>query len=723
MNNTLLSSYSGIKTHQFGLDSISNNIANVNTVGYRESRPEFETLFAPSSSVTNTPTSNEINLGVKASSNAISTKSGSYRVSDGDYHMAYQGKGWFVVGEKKDGELEVNDGKLTQKQQNFFTRDGSFGQDHSGFLVNPRGYYVYGINLGKIKEGVFTSATQEEDIKNLASNKLSPLQIPQDLKFAPLQTTKVDLSLNLNKTQDPTNAYEAFSLNGNFDTSKFLSTDANTFFLNQNPLDLQTNNEATIIIKNQQGEEQTYTFTYGNQGKANNQFQTFKELQDLIKEKTGANLELSLQDKSIALTLSNPSIQQSSITATGSFFRALGMSGEDEGIKLNIQSYNPTQTYQPNDLVTYLGMTFRKTGQSGSSNPLENPQEWQVADTQNVPAYNANKTYQEGEVVQKDGNIYLMGKNNQFDKIADSTTLSIPTYNAQDQYGSNSIVSYQDKLYERIGTTGNSNPLQDAQNWKEISSKPLQSKALEVPHYQSSVEIFDKNGNKFLLLSDYYLTSLDNNQSPQKWEVKSQIIDPTSKKPIGSSQIHELSFGADNTPSSQPIELELNGEKITYNISGTGERKSSDFPYTPSEITQVEQDGKSAGVLTDTAIDDDGVIYLKFSNGAQEAMGRVGIMSFTNDQGLSKIGGNLFGLESIIVGGEKQLKSGKPTLGWNESGKLQYGNVKQGYLETSNVDVGNALTELVLMQRGYSMNAKTFTTGDEMIKEAINLKK
>ena len=46
MNSTLINSYSGIKTHQFGLDSISNNIANVNTIGYRENIPQFESLFS-----------------------------------------------------------------------------------------------------------------------------------------------------------------------------------------------------------------------------------------------------------------------------------------------------------------------------------------------------------------------------------------------------------------------------------------------------------------------------------------------------------------------------------------------------------------------------------------------------------------------------------------------------------------------------------------------------
>ena len=197
MNNTLLSSYSGIKTHQFGIDSISNNIANVNTTGYRESRPEFETLFAVSPNTSPTsPTANDINLGVTASSNAFSTKSGSYRVSDGDFHMAYQGKGWFIVGEKSDGEMVVGDGKLSAKQENFFTRDGSFGKDYAGYLVNSNGYYVYGVNLGKIKDGNFNSASKDEDIKGLTSNKLEPLRIPQDLYFKPLETNKVDLALN-----------------------------------------------------------------------------------------------------------------------------------------------------------------------------------------------------------------------------------------------------------------------------------------------------------------------------------------------------------------------------------------------------------------------------------------------------------------------------------------------------------------------------------------------
>ena len=65
MNGTMINSYSGIKTHQFGLDSLANNIANVNTIGYRENQPQFESLFASTmdSLNANSPINNDFNYG------------------------------------------------------------------------------------------------------------------------------------------------------------------------------------------------------------------------------------------------------------------------------------------------------------------------------------------------------------------------------------------------------------------------------------------------------------------------------------------------------------------------------------------------------------------------------------------------------------------------------------------------------------------------------------
>lgn len=727
MNNTILNSYSGIKTHQFGLDSISNNIANVNTTGYRESRPEFETLFASQRIGGTSPTSNEINLGVSASSNAISTKNGSYKASGGEFDLAYQGKGWFVVGENQEGEMEVKKDGLTQKQNNYFTRDGNFGKDAQGYLVNHGGYYVYGVNLGKIKDGVFISSPKEDE-KNLASNKLSPLQIPQGLEFKPLETTEASLAMRLNKKNGLNNAYKVFAQKDQIDEEKLNNADFSIFSTNEKLSDFKTNHQANITLTDKDGQSKTYTFNYGKDGE--NAFKTFGELKNLIKEQTGLDLKATIlktnsQNQAMSFELSDPSFRQIKIKTDGSFFDALGMAKTRDEFRENIVSYNPTQTYAPNELVSYLGITFRKIGQSGNENPITDSKAWEIMDTQKIKAYDPNKSYEAGEVVKRDGNIYLLNSNNEFLKIGEEKTFSFPVFNPQEQYGNNTLVQYQNKLYQRIGEVGNSNPAQDLNSWKEIGFPTITSLALEVPHASSTIDIFDKNGQKYHLISQYNLIEESNfpNQDYQKWEVTSYVQDIATGQKISQEVKHSISFDEKNQPTAQKVEIDFLGQNISYDISGTADKKSSNETYAQPKVLEYTQNGNTMGILEGTHIDENGVVFLKFSNGKQEAMGRIGIVAFSNDQGLSKAGGNLFGLESTLIGGEKHLKSGNPILGWGETGRLTLGHIKQGYLETSNVEVGNALTELILMQRGYSMNAKSFTTGDEMIKEAINLKK
>jgi len=80
-------------------------------------------------------------------------------------------------------------------------------------------------------------------------------------------------------------------------------------------------------------------------------------------------------------------------------------------------------------------------------------------------------------------------------------------------------------------------------------------------------------------------------------------------------------------------------------------------------------------------------------------------------------------MDTRTLNGQTSVVSGNPLLGWNNEGNLKFGRIRHKLLETSNVDVGNALTNLIVFQRGYSMNAKAFTTGDDLLKEAISLKR
>lgn len=735
MNGTMINSFSGIKTHQFGLDSLANNIANVNTLGYRENQPQFESLFASSldSLNANSAINNDYNYGVTKASNAISTKSGSYKNSDGEFDVAYEGKGWFVVGENKGGSFVIKDDGYESKQKTYFTRDGSFLRDGEGYIVNSSGYYMYGVDLGKISNNVFTTSNNsDEDFAKLATGELKPLQIPQDLYFKPVLTTKVDLSINLNKKQNSVNATQVYSLpNGSFDEERFLNADLNGFAANGETLDATTFDKILITTRNN-GRNQDIELRYGRD------FRTFNELKNVLLERAGIGLDLTrLPDGSVpkaGLRLSNVTYTTKDITISGNLAEKLGIAGRNDSFASGVDSqYRPTKNYNNGDIVNAQGIVFRYNGESGNSNPLEDSANWEVLDTSALGEWQERTSYQVGELVNHQGNVYRrIESNGNSDPLQGGWEQVIPSARNLPQefiegtnYTPKSIVSYQGRLYERV-SAGISNPREDKIGWRVLDNNSFESAYLEVPSYQSNVEVYDESGAKFLLQSHYYLlNSADVTTNPrinERWEVRTQLFNQDGTIALGEVSTHEIAFDENNNPITQPIDIAFGNGQIAYNIAGSADRRSANRLYQDSQILQTNQDGRSEGHLQDLRIDRDGIIFLAFTNGAFEAMGRVGISAFVNDQGLKKVGGNLFEMSEIVNNGDTYISSGRPLLGWSGQ-HLRFGSVLYKHLETSNVDVGNALTDLIVMQRGYSMNAKAFTTGDDLIKEAINLKR
>lgn len=599
MNDTILNSYSGMKTHQFGLDSISNNIANVNTNGFKENIPEFKNLFSAQMDTLNssTITNNDRSYGATGASNAISTKNGNYHPSDGQFDVAYMGKGWFVVGEKQDGSFEVKEDGYEMPQPIYFTRNGGFNRDSDGYLVTSSGQYVYGVNLDKIKDGVFTSNPSEQDLSSLPSGQMHPLQIPQELKFHPVVTTKVDVAVNLNAKSNFKSAQEFLVPNGVIDESRVKSQDVASFADDDGqPFDPRAFRDIIITIKKgEEGSEseETLRFSYGSGGASANEFRTIGELMELF-SKSGLELSPTLGARgNLAFSVRNPKAEKIELTIGGALSNRIGIS-----------------------------------------------------------------------------------------------TSAIPL--AQDEH--------------------------------------IQSKDLKIATYSTSLDIYDEDGGKFLLKSEYYLMDAGDPTGtppiPQKWLVQSAVYDFSGEFMISKEPVtQELVFDKDGKPESAPMELDFKDSKITYSITGSDKYTSRNLPYEDSKMLEASQDGKAEGSLKDIRIDENGIIFLAFSNGVSEPMGRLGVVAFVNDQGLKKMGDNVYSLGTNALGGQNRVLSGNPILGWNNEGNLKFGQIKHKYLETSNVDVGNALTNLILYQRGYSMNAKAFNTGDDLVKEAIALKK
>lgn len=120
------------------------------------------------------------------------------------------------------------------------------------------------------------------------------------------------------------------------------------------------------------------------------------------------------------------------------------------------------------------------------------------------------------------------------------------------------------------------------------------------------------------------------------------------------------------------------------------------------------------------SIGKDGLITATLSNGATAALGQVAMASFKNDAGLTKMGKNTY--QSSANSGDPVLRSaaGVATADDNSKG---YGDMLQGCLEMSNVDLAEQFTDMIIASRAFQANGKIISTGDEILQDLVNLKR
>jgi len=173
MIRALWTSASGMEAQQMNLDVIANNLANVNTSGFKGSSIQFSEMMydtnespgASSTDSTTTPTGSQVGYGSKAVATERNFSEGNLQQTGNTYDVAIQGQGFYKV--------TLPDGT------NAYTRDGSFLVNSDGNLVTNQGYLVTGV--GQIP-ATATNVTIGSDgtisaTVNNAAVKISPITI------------------------------------------------------------------------------------------------------------------------------------------------------------------------------------------------------------------------------------------------------------------------------------------------------------------------------------------------------------------------------------------------------------------------------------------------------------------------------------------------------------------------------------------------------------------
>ncbi|MDR1911485.1 MAG: flagellar hook-basal body complex protein [Helicobacteraceae bacterium] len=236
--------------------------------------------------------------------------------------------------------------------------------------------------------------------------------------------------------------------------------------------------------------------------------------------------------------------------------------------------------------------------------------------------------------------------------------------------------------------------------------------------YRIGVEAYDSSGAKHQLVLNFRKesTSLGTNQ-PTVWKWYIDAAEPTT---FEYPTFGEVRFNLDGSVQSfSPPSITVNpntgsasGQIIRLDLGSSGafDRLTS-FAQTSSTRTGTAADGYAGGFLQDVSVLQDGTLIGDFSNGRQFDLGRVALATFVNEEGLKAYGGNLF-LEAP--------NSGQATIG--VAGTANRGDVAPSTLEMSNVDLSKALTNLIIIQRGYQASSKTITTSDQLLTTLLQLK-
>lgn len=174
MNTAFYSGLSGLSAYSGALNIVGNNLANLNTAGFKTSDVSFEDLVTRTfGGVATNGAGNPMQIGLGTLPNSISGvfSQGAIQTTSESTNVALEGNGFFVVGDTVDDR--------------FYTRAGTFFFNNDGYLVNPTGKYVLG----------YTQKDANNEI--IASGALEQIFLPSNTVSDPQATSYFEIFSNL----------------------------------------------------------------------------------------------------------------------------------------------------------------------------------------------------------------------------------------------------------------------------------------------------------------------------------------------------------------------------------------------------------------------------------------------------------------------------------------------------------------------------------------------
>jgi len=771
MNSSFYNGVSGIKTQQFAMDVQANNIANINNSGFKGSTPEVSTLFSTTLTGAYFALANDRGLGSQSQTTALNLEQGVLENTDSPFDLAIQGEGWFGV--------------QGQNGKTYYTRAGSFSMDAAGSLVDANGNYLMATSGNNITPTTLDAATlahfgtyykaatsapaipyaiaATDNVPLGSVGAQTKVTLPDFLYYPPIATSKVSYGANL----DPTIKTDSVVVPLN--AADYTATVTPTAFASLNG----TVSNTAALLNPQAGDAVTVTLT-DIDGKTQNILTTLDASlnwsianEDISGLNTTSNLSANvsvtytpavvpLSAADYTATVTPTALGKASLSGTVSNTAALLNPQVGDTITITLTDIDG----KTQNILTTLdaSLNWSITNEDISGLNITSDLTASVAATYAPVAVTLNAADYTAAVIPTGlGKASLSGTVSnttalQNPKEGDTVTITLTdidgkTLNIATQLDASKSWSIAGYDVSSLNITSDLTASVTVKSTQEIANVEHYTTGIIAP--DGTKDIIDMTFTKQVpqaasgsvwdaqikILSYFEDYTVENYDSTKTYDTSiytvntvkgtvTKIYDPTKYYvdtatnkvyDIVDTQTGALSFGgAGQLLSNSVPALSNGGSPLTLNLGTAGGYDGLISSTTIKKANVVTSDGSVEGFLKDYAMDGNGNVVAEFSNGKSSAIAKVAIYHFQNDQGLSQTSSTLF---------EESSNSGKAIF-YTKNGESFLGSqIFSNKLEGSNVSMATALTELIVIQKAFDASSKSITTSDELLQNAINMKK
>ena len=675
MIRSMYSAVSGLKGHQTRMDVVGNNIANVNTTGFKASRVTFADMISQNLSGASSPTGTiggvnpkQIGLGMSVAATDLLYTNGSVQQTGKNTDVAIsRGDGLFIV---------------SRGNEKYYTRNGAFSFDAEGNLVLPStGLYVQGYMANN---GVIA----------IAGDNTTKIRIPAGKSMEATTTASATYTKNLNAT---TPGYEVANVLVRYADGTSATT--NTYNPQEKGKLVLTTDKGKKIYLDSTAVAQTV-------GSAPTGALYTSRISNVSASTTGlVDLELKIDSANPSSPLkingATTPINLTGLTSgTYQFGDVFNISGKITGIVAT----------SPTDVTLTLGTDNNITPGTAATVTVPRPTSF---------TYSINDTYsgqmQISKIVANTGAVIATVDGNRA-AVAAAVTVTSATqnYSHTGSAADGNIVSVtRESTYEYAGRRVSSVVL-NTKSGTSIDGLVGTNYAQNDTFYPSvttTIAVYDSLGAKHDV--PVVFTKASNN----KWTLS-----------LGSGgdsfSIHEAD-GTTTTIALTKTDLKFDtsgsyvsgsaGLSLSYENGAAPQQVAINLAaitqYSGTSTIAADSDGNAAGTLSNVDIDSQGVITGTYTNGVRQKEAQIAMAQFNNPSGLTKLGGNLY---------QESNNTGTRTI----SGAADIGTeLTTSALEMANVDLADQFSDMIITQRGFQSNSKMITVSDEMLETLINMKR